>query len=78
MGKLFGLVILLAALWVGLTVYTGGVEGLTGQISSGVSGSEGGEDARGTSRSLSQRFGDQVDDSMDKRKQQMAERLDAL
>lgn len=82
MGRLFGLAMMVVALWAGSVVYLEGVEGLTGRAGSIVSSDSPEEAAQEGSppevRSLPQRFGDVVDAEMQKREQRVADRLDDL
>ena len=73
MGRLIGLVMMVAALWAGSIIYMEGVEGLTGRFVSS-DAPEAAEPAE--VRSLPQRFGDAVDGEMRKREELYAERLD--
>ena len=77
MGKLFGLVMIVVGLWAGMTIYTDGIEGLTGRVDEGLSSSRS-EQADSRRRPITQRFGDAVDAQMRKREQQLASRLDNL
>ena len=85
MGRLFGLVLIVIAMWAGMTIYSDGIGGLTGSVESFVSTNSGGSssdakpgEAEGARRSLPQRFGDVVDAEMQKRSQRMSERMDDL
>jgi hypothetical protein len=79
MGRLFGLALMVVALWAGSVVYLEGVEGLTGRfVSGGPSQDAGQEGSPHEVRSLPQRFGDVVDAEMHKREQRVADRLDDL
>jgi hypothetical protein len=77
MGRIFGLGMIVVALWVALTLYTGGVESLTGRVDEGL-GPASNAQADSKPRPITQRFGDAVDAEMRKRERQYAERLDDL
>jgi hypothetical protein len=78
MGKLFGLAMMVVALWAGSVVYMEGVEGLTGRTRSFVSAGSPEDLPEQEVRSLPQRFGDVVDSEMQKREQSVANRLDDI
>jgi hypothetical protein len=84
MGRLFGFALIAIAMWVGMTIYTDGIEGLSGRVESvaSISGPSAGDtkagNAAGERRSIPQRFGDVVDSEMQKRSRMMSERLDDL
>ena len=78
MGRLFGLAMMVVALWAGSVVYTEGVGGLTGRTRSLVSGGTPEASPEPEVRSLPQRFGDVVDAEMQKREERVADRLDNL
>ena len=85
MGRLFGFAMIVIGMWIGLTIYTEGIEGVTGRVESLVStssdASEGGAKAEqegAERRSLPQRVGDVVDSEMEKRAQLVSKRMDGL
>lgn len=84
MGKFFGLAMMVVALWAGLTVYTDGVDGLTGQVDSFLEESTGKSSSRADSspaevrRSLPRRVGDVVEAKLRKRDEERSRRLDNL
>ncbi len=84
MGKVFGLAMLLVALWASLTLYTEGIEGVTGQLESFVleneedAGSQAHPAAAADRRSLPQRVGDVVEAKLKKSETRRSRLLDNL
>ncbi len=64
MGKMFGLVVLVTALWVGMEVYQEGVDGAFGGAFADLSDSDG-EQASRDGRSVPRRAGDKVQNALD-------------
>ncbi len=64
MGKMFGLVVLVIALWVGMEVYQEGVDGAFGGAFAEMGDSDG-EQASRDGRSVPRRAGDKVQGSHD-------------
>ena len=84
MGKLFGLVMLVVGLWASLTLYTDGIEGVTGQLESFVleneedPGSRAHPAAAADRRSLPRRVGDVVEAKLKKGDDRRSRLLDNL
>ena len=77
MGKIFGMLLVVVGIWVGLEVYQSGIQGAFGGALAGLGGS-GSEQAAVTPRSVPQRAGAAVERAHAEAEARMERMLDAL